>query len=59
MFEVVTDRIHYLELADSKIIDEDYRPTFEINVKISIKKLIESCWSKDPNERPTFEEIFK
>lgn len=24
----------------------------------NIKKLIESCWSKDLNERPTFEQIF-
>ncbi|KAK8857531.1 hypothetical protein M9Y10_015936 [Tritrichomonas musculus] len=64
---VVTDRIPYSELIDSeitdfefarKIIDEDYRPTFEIDVKISIRKLIEQCWSKEPNERPTFEEIF-
>lgn len=41
-----------------KVSDNDLRPVFDVPVKPSIRKLIESCWSKNPDERPTFEEIF-
>lgn len=35
------------------------RPEFTVPIKESLKKLIIQCWSDDPNERPTFDEIFK
>lgn len=68
MYEVVTDTSPYPLLEkgkmsafkfNKKVIDEDYRPEFTIPVKKSIKKLIERCWSRDPQDRPTFEELFK
>lgn len=37
---------------------KNYRPKFEFPIKNSLKKLIEKCWDQDPNERPTFEQIF-
>ena len=68
MYEVVTDSIPYPLLEkgkiavhkfSNKVINENYRPEFNVPVKKSIKILIEKWWSKDPKERPTFEEIFK
>lgn len=68
MYEVVTDLLPFpLFQAGkmpsfnfiNKIVNEDYRPEFTVPVKGSIKELIERCWAKNPNERPTFEELFK
>ena len=68
MYEVITDLEPYPLFQRRKIdnfafsvkvIQENYRPEFTIPVKGSLKKLIEQCWSGDPNDRPTFEEIFK
>ncbi|KAK8839971.1 hypothetical protein M9Y10_031688 [Tritrichomonas musculus] len=33
------------------------RPVFKYNIDQCYKNLIESCWSKDPQERPSFDEI--
>lgn len=41
-----------------KIIEENYRPEIKIPIKSSLKNLIEQCWSDDPEERPTFSEIY-
>ncbi|KAK8891109.1 hypothetical protein M9Y10_028314 [Tritrichomonas musculus] len=68
MYQVVTDTDPYPLLTkgkitpfkfNQKVVSENYRPTFTFPVKKSIQKLIERCWSKNPHERPTFEEIFK
>ena len=67
MFEVVTDTTPYplfqskkmsLFEFNNKIVNEGYRPKFTVHVKEPLKKLIEKCWSADPKERPTFDEIF-
>lgn len=67
MYEVVTDSIPYEDFQKGKIslfqfnmkvVSEDYRPQFKEPIKESIRSLIEQCWSKNPNNRPTFEEIF-
>ena len=39
-------------------MNEDYRPKFTVPVKDKIRQLIENCWSKDPKDRPIFEEFF-
>lgn len=68
MYEVVTNSIPYPSLQKGKmkvfpftqkVIEKNLRPKFEVPVKKSIKRLIKKCWSKNPSERPTFEEIFK
>ena len=65
MYEVVTNSIPYPLLCsgkmsaysfNKKVIDENYRPQFDHPINKSIQKLIESCWSKNPKERPTFEQ---
>lgn len=67
MYEVVTDLEPYpsfqsgsmsLYKFNNKVVDEKYRPEFTVPIKESLKNLIEQCWSDDPKERPTFEEIF-
>lgn len=68
MYEIVTDSYPYPLLVEGvitpfqleqQILKENMRPTFDVPVKESIKNLIQKCWSKNPNERPTFESIFK
>ena len=67
MFEILTDSTPYPSLESGKInefnfnkkvVENDYRPKINFPIKKSIKKLMTKCWSKNPNERPTFEEIF-
>lgn len=71
MYEIVTDLYPYPEFKSDEmnnnkfykfcklIIENDMRPEFKSPVKQHIRELIEQCWSKNPNDRPTFKEIFK
>lgn len=68
MFEVVTGLVPYPDFKNGKIKSfhlqnkiclEDYRPQFESEIKESFKELVERCWSKEPDDRPTFSELFK
>lgn len=36
---------------------EGYRPEISLDVPDSYRELIESCWSQDSKERPSFDEI--
>lgn len=67
MYEIVTGEDPYPELENKnidieefiqKVKENNYRPKFDDMVKKSIKNLILSCLSNDPNERPSFDEIF-
>lgn len=40
------------------VLKQDKRPPFYIDLPDPLKNLIEACWATNPNERPTFEEIF-
>ncbi|KAK8898081.1 hypothetical protein M9Y10_000345 [Tritrichomonas musculus] len=68
MYQVVTDLIPYSEFVNgqmteyelkNKIVEQNYRPPFNVPIKKSIKELIERCWSSDEDKRPTFNEIFE
>ena len=41
----------------SKIVTEKYRPEFKSPIDDCYKDLINRCWSNDPKQRPTFDEI--
>lgn len=67
MFEIVTATTPFPAFQNkqmtsfdfhNKVVSEKYRPEFTVPVKDSLKKLIEKCWSDNPSDRPTFEEIF-
>ena len=66
MFEVLTDSVPYPELESEmpeydftyKVVNQGYRPKFSVPVKDSLRELIEQCWSENPSDRPTFDEIF-
>ena len=70
MYQVVTNSIPCPELYNGKLTDfqfvelvvyNGYRPKFDPKkpIKKSLKKLIEKCWSQNPDERPSFQQIFK
>lgn len=68
MYEIITESIAFPkfkrgEVTESdfinKVINENYRPTFNTSIKPSLKNLIEKCWSSDPESRPSFEYLFK
>lgn len=63
MYEVITNLFPYSDLINrsyhvsQNIINGD-RPKFTAPIKESLKNLIEQCWSHNPKDRPSFEEIF-
>lgn len=67
MYEVITDSKPYPDLASGilnlykfqiSVVTENYRPKFEKPIKEEFKNLIEQCWSANPDDRPTFSELF-
>lgn len=69
MYEIVTSLLPYYDFLPTikgafnfmKAVKElNRRPTFPEDQEISqeMKDLIESCWSANPSDRPTFEQIF-
>ena len=68
MYEILTGTRAYSDIFQSKTFSifsfqkkviEGLKPKFDVPVKKCLKKLIKKCWSSDPNERPSFAEIFK
>lgn len=68
MFEVLNDSFAYPDLYSgkmndfvfsNKIVNEKYRPEFTCPVKNSLKQLADKSWSDNPDERPSFGEIFE
>ena len=61
-YELVTNESPYNDINNLTIIKkvmEGKRPEFKKPIPNFCKKLIERCWSEDPNNRPTFNEIVK
>ena len=42
-----------------KKVEEGLRPEIDFPIKKGLRRMIEKCWSEDPKERPTFDELFK
>lgn len=62
MDEIITNKKPLKNLLNSSMIFKEVvqnkkRPEFDENIPECFKNLIEKCWSDDPNDRPTFEEI--
>lgn len=67
MYQVITDCTPYPVFESGKmpewkfhqkVVEENYRPEFTVSIKRSLQNLIERCWTYEPRNRPTFEEIF-
>lgn len=65
-YEIVTGNEPYSELGEkispfafSKKIIDGYRPKLSDGITQKMKDLLERCWSKEPRERPSFDEIFE
>ncbi|KAK8888185.1 hypothetical protein M9Y10_039249 [Tritrichomonas musculus] len=70
MYEVIGGKRAYSDLLHGKnpiniyqlkkkIELEDLHPKFDFPITKSLQQMIEKCWSRDPKERPTFNELFK
>lgn len=60
MYQIVTNERPFKKFNFSEIIQrvkKGERPTFNVPVPNSYQSLIEKCWSQDPKERPSFDEI--
>ena len=64
-YEIITGKLPYSELTSScstdsllKKVQTGTRPRFPPTVTEKMKKLIESMWSRNPNERPSFEQVY-
>ena len=65
-YEIVTGNEPFCENGKSATLTElirkiknGLRPKFEYNINDNMKDLIEKCWSQDPKDRPSFDEIFE
>ena len=65
MYEILTgkkpiDEHNMNQYAIMRSVLEGVRPTFNgFNVKPSFEALIQRCWSADPDERPTAQELYE
>lgn len=67
MYEVVTGKIAYkIKKTDNnnkfdlfkENVKNGMRPKFSEPIKKGLRRMIIQCWSKDPDQRPTFDEIY-
>ena len=62
VYQVVTGEVPFSNLSSShqvfnEVVLKGERPRIKETVPNVYQELIKKCWSEDPNERPTFEEI--
>ena len=63
LWEMVTEKTPFRNMDPLAIMTavaiQNKRPNIPSNISASMKKLIESCWERDPENRPSFEQIFE
>lgn len=60
LYELITDQLPFRNESASSVSDlvkRNKRPPLPENTPIELKKMIEKCWSSDPNERYSFDKI--
>ena len=62
VYEIMTNKIPFDDIINknqifNEVVINKKRPKFDINIPYSYRRLIERCWSQEPNERPSFEVI--
>ena len=62
LWEMITEKTPFRNMDPLAIMTavaiQNKRPAIPSNVSPSMKKLIESCWDKEPENRPSFEQIY-
>lgn len=65
-YEIVVGKEPFFENGKSikftdifKKIPNGERPIFDTNIQDKMKELIEKCWSQDPKDRPSFDDVFE
>ena len=59
-YQLITNEMPFPNITDNiikQVCEEKLRPQFKDSIPECYRKLIEKCWSDDPVERPTFDEI--
>ena len=60
-YEIVTGKVPYYELGEVTpfVLANKAMSRFTSNVPEKMQELIKKCWSDNPSDRPSFDEIFK
>ena len=61
LYEIVTGKLALRDLSETEVpsfVGHGKRPEIPKSVLPFTRKLIERCWSQDPSQRPSFEEIY-
>ena len=62
LYEIITGKLalrHLNMIQVARYINEGKRPQIPNTVLPFTRELIESCWSQEPSERPSFESIYR
>ena len=65
-YEIVTGKTPFYELGKNidiltlgKKVRKDIRPSLPDDIPENMQDLLQRCWSQDPKERPSFNEVFQ
>ena len=64
LYEIITGETIYKDIRVfdlnvwNQIASGNLRPIIPDNINPNVRRLIERCWDRDPNNRPSFSEIF-
>ena len=65
-YEIVTGKTPFYELGKkidlltlAKKVKKGIRPSLSDDIPENMKDLLQQCWSQDPKERPSFDEVFQ
>ena len=64
LFEIFNKRLPFSfcgsdEAIRYEVVKNDKKPPINRKLKLCLKNLIESCWKRDPNDRPSFDVILE
>ena len=62
VYEMLNKKIPFDEISNKnrvfdEVVNKGNRPKITVDLPNCYHRLIERCWSQDPNDRPTFDEI--
>ena len=62
VYEIISNEIPFSEIKNktqiyNEVVVKQNRPIINESINQSYRLLIESCWSQNPNDRPTFDDV--